>query len=248
MTQVTINGKTALVSGANRGIGRATTIELLERGAAKVYAGARYPQTLEDLQAKYGERLVPVALDLKNDESIKTAALLAKDVDILINNAGVLLGSAVLSEGAVEELSDNLEVNVYGLLKLSHAFVNQLSKETPTAIVNVSSLAGLANMPVIGTYSVSKAAVHSITQGLRAELAAKNVLVSGVYPGPIDTEMVRGMEMDKDTPENVAQAIADGIENGIEDIFPDQMSAQAGQFFLQNPKGVEGEFGKFLPA
>lgn len=248
MTQVKVNGKTAFVSGANRGIGRATVIELLERGAAKVYAAARATDKLSDLKEKYGERLVPVALDLTKDESIAAVANSISDVDILINNAGVLFGSTMLAENAVEELADNLEVNVYGLLKLTHALMPAIKKESETAIANVSSMAGLGNMPVIGTYSVSKAAVHSITQGLRAELANDNVLVSCIYPGPIDTEMTATMDMDKDKPENVAKAIIDGIENGTEEIFPDKMSVQAGQFYLQDPKAVEGEFGKFVPA
>ncbi len=248
MTQVKVNGKAAFVSGANRGIGRATVIELLERGASKVYAGARNPEKLSDLKEKYGDRLIPVTLDLTNDQSIKAAAELANDTDILINNAGVLLGTTMLSVQALKELTDNIEVNVYGLLKLTHAFIPTLKKSTATAIANFSSLAGLGNMPVIGTYSVSKAAVHSITQGLRAELANDNVLVSGVYPGPIDTEMTASMEMDKDTPVNVAKALVDGLENGAEDIFPDNASVQAGPYYLQNPKAVEGEFGKYMPA
>lgn len=246
MTQVKIQGKTLFVSGANRGIGRSTVIEFLERGAAKVYAGARKPDTLNDLKEKYGDRLIPVSLDLTNDSSIKEAANVAKDIDVLFNNAGILAGSTNLANDAAADLASNLEVNVYGLLKLTHAFIDDIMKESPTAIVNVSSLAGLANMPVIGTYSVSKAAVHSITQGLRAELSENDVLVSCVYPGPIDTDMIRGMEMPKDTTENVAKAIADGLENGVEDIFPDQMSIQAGAGFLANPKGIETEFAKFV--
>lgn len=247
MTQVKVQGKTAFVSGANRGIGRATVIELLNRGAAKVYAGARNPDRLSELKAEFGDRLVPVKLDLSDDSSIKSAAETAQGIDILVNNAGVLLGTTMLSEKAISELEDNFNVNVYGLLKLTHALVKDLKKERETAIANVSSMAGLGNMPVIGTYSVSKAAVHSITQGLRAELAGNNVLVSGIYPGPIDTEMTAAMEMDKDTPENVAKAIVDGLENGVEEIFPDKMSMQTGSFYLQDPKGVESAFGKYVP-
>lgn len=248
MTQVKVNEKVVFVSGANRGIGRATVIELLERGASKVYAGARDTQKLSDLKEKYGERLIPVELNLTDDDSIQKAAKTAEGIDVLMNNAGVLVGSTMLSDKALEEVEGNMEINVYGLLKLTYAFIPALKKSSATAIVNFSSLAGLGNMPVIGTYSVSKAAVHSITQGLRAELANYNVLVSGIYPGPIDTEMTAAMEMDKDTPENVAKALVDGLENGVEDIFPDNASSQAGPFYLQNPKAVEGEFGKYMPA
>ena len=246
MTQVNPKGKVVFVSGANRGIGKSITIELLERGAAKVYAGSRNIDTLSDLKAKYGERLVPVVLDLSNDTSISQASKVAADVDILINNAGVLVGGEVLTKSAIKGLQDNFEVNVFGTLKLTLAFKEQLKKSSETAIVNLSSLAGLANMPVIGTYSVSKAAVHSITQGLRGELVNDNVLVSCAYPGPIDTDMVRGMEMPKDSPENVTKSIVDGLENGTEYIFPDQMSAEAGPVYLASPQGIETQFGSFV--
>ena len=221
-------------------------IELLNKGAAKVYAASRNTDSLNELKAKYGDRIVPIALDLTNDDSIAAVKDQVKDLDILINNAGVLLGSHNLSGDAISDLENNFEVNVFGLMKLTLNLVDLLKKESPTAIVNLSSLAGLANMPVIGTYSVSKAAVHSITQGLRYELAAFNVLVSGVYPGAIDTEMTKSMDMPKDTPLNVGINIVKGIENGTEYIFPDQMSEQAGNFYLANPQGVEGEFGKYV--
>ena len=108
--------------------------------------------------------------------------------------------------------------------------------------MNISSLAGLGNMPFGATYSVSKAAVHSITQGIRAEMIPHNTLVVGVYPGPIATDMTQGWDMDKDSPQNVAKSIVDGIENGVEDVFPDVMSSQVGPFYASNPKGVEQQF------
>ncbi|MFK7810535.1 MAG: SDR family oxidoreductase [Saprospiraceae bacterium] len=248
MSNLTLNpqGKTAFISGANRGIGRAIAEELLERGAAKVYAGARRLESLEELTAKYGDRIVPVALDVTNDDSIKAATEKINDIDILVNNAGVLSGGGILSPNAVESLQQNLDVNVWGLVNLSNALANQLKKEQPTAIVNISSLAGLGNMPMIGTYSVSKAAVHSLTQGMRAELADHNTLVVGVYPGAIDTKMTAEMEMDKDTPQNVAKNIVNALEAGKEDVFPDAMSEQVENFYASNPKGVEQQFATFV--
>jgi len=100
-------------------------------------------------------------------------------------------------------------------------------------------------MPMVATYSVSKAAVHSLTQGMRAELKDSNVLVMGVYPGPIDTDMAKDLPMDKDTPENVAKNIGDGLKEGHEDVFPDVMSAQIGAFYASSPKGVEQQFADF---
>jgi NAD(P)-dependent dehydrogenase (short-subunit alcohol dehydrogenase family) len=248
MSNLTIKvaGKTAFVTGANRGIGRAIVIELLERGAAKVYAGARKTESLSDLKKTYGDRLVPIQLDVTNATQIAAASALANDVQILINNAGLLNFGGFFTDSAIESFNKDLDVNVHGLVNVTRAFIDTLRQQSQAAIVNVSSLAGLGNMPVIGTYSTTKAAVHSITQGFRGELAKENILVTGVYPGPIDTEMTAAMAMDKDSPENVAKAVVDGIENGAEDVFPDQMSVQAGQGYSTSPKDIEKAFAAYV--
>ncbi len=243
---VTIKGKSALVSGANRGIGRAITEALLNNGASKVYAGARKISSLDSLKEKYGERLVSVELDVTKDETIENAAKTANDIDILVNNAGVLVPGNFGFGNFLESMRTNFDVNVWGLAKLTDAFYNELKSKDSAAIVSVSSVAGLANMPVASTYSASKAAVHSIVQGLRGELKDSNVLVCGVYPGPIDTDMAKGFEIEKDTPENVAQNVINAIENGVEDIYPDVMSSQLGEAYATNPKAVEIQFSSFL--
>lgn len=246
MTKVNPKGKIVFVSGANRGIGKETVIELIEKGAKKVYAASRKVEALQELVDQFGDKVVPVELDLTNSASIQAAAKSVGDIDILINNAGVLIGGYSSAENSLETLKQNFQVNVFGLIELTQAFSKSFEKASETAIVNLSSLAGLANMPVIGTYSVSKAAVHSISQGLRAEYKDKNTLVACVYPGAIDTEMTKQMDMPKDTPKNVAKYIVAALIEGVEDVFPDQMSAQAGPGFLANPKAIEGEFAKFM--
>ncbi|MFY0651254.1 MAG: SDR family oxidoreductase [Cyclobacteriaceae bacterium] len=248
MSEVKINvkGKVVLISGANRGIGRALVVEALNRGAEKVYAGARNVETLSSLAQEFGDQLVPVHLDVTDENSVKNVAKAAGDVEILINNAGVLAGGGFAVPGALESLQNHLDVNVFGLVRLTSAFVDIIKAKDSGAIVNVSSAAGLANMPSIGTYSSTKAMVHSITQGLRGELANENVLVAGVYPGPIDTDMAKGFEMDKDSPENVAKNTYDALDSGVEDIFPDTMSAQVGAGYAQNPKAIEKEFGAYV--
>lgn len=236
------NGKTALVSGANRGIGKAIVEELIERGASKVYAGARNIESLNGLKSEYGDKIVAVELDVTKQETIDNVASQIDHLDILVNNAGRLAIGSLIAPDAVSSLKENMDVNVWGLLKLSNAVGNHFVKENPSVIVNISSLAGLGNMPFGATYSVSKAAVHSITQGMRAEMIPNNTLVVGVYPGPIDTDMTDAWEMEKDSPKNVAKNIVDGIENGVEDVFPDAMSAQVGPFYATNPKAVEQQF------
>lgn len=241
-TKINPNGKTAFVSGSNRGIGKAITVELLERGAKKVYAGARDISSLEDIKVIYGDRLVPIELDVTDENSINQAASKVEDIDILVNNAGVFELGGIFSEQAIDSLDTNLKVNLWGLVKLSRAVVEQLKQPKDTAIINISSVVGLANMPMASTYSATKAAVHSLTQGMRGELADNNVLVMGVYPGPIDTDMAKDIPMEKDSPENVAKNIVQGLINGTEDVFPDVMSEQVGSLYATNPKGVEDNF------
>jgi len=243
--KVEIEGKVALVSGANRGIGRAITVELLENGAKKVYAGARKASSLDELKEKYGERLVPVELDVTNNETIDNVVKIAGDVEILVNNAGVFVFGNFLQGNALESLDSNLDVNVKGMAKLTSAFIGSLKDRESAAIVSVSSAVALGNMPMGLTYSASKAAVHSIMQGIRGELKGSNVLVAEVYPGPIDTDMTKGFEMEKDTPENVAKNVIQGIKDGSEDIFPDPMSKQVGETYASNPKAVEKQFADF---
>ena len=241
-----VNGKVAFVTGSNRGIGKAIVIELLNKGAKKVYAGARNTETLCELKEKYGERLIPVKLDVTNEKEIAGASALANDVHILINNAGIGVFGGFFQDGAIDSLDKYLAVNVHGLVNVTRAFIDTLRSREQAAIVNLSSVAGLGNMPLIGTYSATKAAVHSITQGFRGELANEKILVAGVYPGPIDTDMAKEFDAPKDSPENAAAAIINGLEQGAEEIFPDPMSTQVGEGYSQNPKAIEKEFAGFV--
>jgi len=246
MKKISIEGKVALVTGSNRGIGKALTVELLENGAKKVYACARDTSTLDELKVKYGEKLVPLELDVTDDASIANAAKTATDVQILINNAGIFAFGNFLKGNLLESLKTNLDVNLWGVVKLTNALLNTLKSQESAAILNVSSVAGLASMPMGLTYSASKAAVHSVTQGLRGELASTNILVSGVYPGPIDTEMTKGFEMEKASPKTVAKNVIAGIKEGVEDIYPDPMSKQVGQAYASGPKAVEKQFSSYV--
>lgn len=248
MSEVKINveGKVAFISGANRGIGKAIAIALLENGAKKVYAGARDKSSLFDLVEQYGDRVVAIQLDVTDNASIENAARIATDTELLFNNAGVLHGGGFIHPEAVAGLQTNLDVNVIGLVRLTNAFADTIKKQEVGAIVNVSSVVGLASMPVIGTYSASKALVHSITQSIRGELSETNILVAGVYPGPIDTDMAKEIEMEKDSPQNVARNIIEALKEGVQDIFPDVMSVQVGAGYANSPKAIEQQFGAFV--
>lgn len=209
-----IEGKVVLVTGANRGIGRALVEEALRRGAKHVYAGTR------QLFAHPDERVTPLALDVTDPAQIQDAVARVGSLDILVNNAGIAL-SDDLSDVSV--LEQHLGVNLFGPYRVTQAFLPLLTRSRG-AIVNNVSIMALAPFPITPAYAISKAAAFNLTQSLRMLLAARGVRVHAVLTGPTDTEMTRGFEIPKASPESVAQAIFDGVENGEEDIFPDVMS------------------------
>ena len=239
-----ITGTTALVTGANRGIGRAVVEALVARGAAKVYATARNVDSLKELVATSGGRVVPLQLDVTNPEQIKAAATAAGDVRLLINNAGIVrkFGGDFADPQWIAASRDEFETNVVGVLAVTQAFTPALTRRPGSAIVNLASVVSLVNFPMVTTYSVSKAATHSLTQATRAQLAPQQVYVAGVYPGPIDTDMARDLPLEKTSPEATANAILDGIEARREEIFPDPYSQQLGALYQRDPKAVEAQY------
>lgn len=244
---VSIENSVALISGANRGIGKAIAEELLIKGIKKVYAGARNPESLKEMKEKYGDRLVPIQLDVTDQKSVDKVAEQAKDVNILINNAGVLIPGGYTSNNMLESLDQNFGVNVWGVARLTQALLPAIqAQNTGAAIATVSSVVGVGNMPMANGYSASKAAVHSMIQGLRGELQDSSVLVSGIYPGPIDTDMTKGFaDVEKDSPEVLARNVVLALEQGEEDIFPDSMAAQVKDAYFKAPKEVEKMFSSW---
>lgn len=209
-----INGKTVLVTGASRGIGRALVEEALRRGAARVYAAARHPGVHPD------ERVTPLTVDVSDGRQVQDAAASVESLDVLINNAGVQPVDDLSGPAPIEQA---LAVNLFGPYRVSLAFLPALTRSGGT-IVNNLSLAALAPMPFAPAYSISKAAALSLTQSLRMLLARRGVSVRSVLTGPVDTDMTRDLEIPKASPESVARAIFEGIVNGEEDIFPDVLS------------------------
>jgi NAD(P)-dependent dehydrogenase (short-subunit alcohol dehydrogenase family) len=242
MSAQRIAGTVALVTGANRGIGRAITEALLAAGAAKVYAAARNTGSLDQLKREYGPRVDLLTLDVTNGDQVAAAAAKATDVSLLINNAGVVsapLGASIADAGYFEAGRQEMEVNYFGVLRLVQAFAPVLATNGGGAIANVGSVVGLSNFPVFASYSVSKAAARSLTQALRVQLAEQGTQVFGIYPGPVDTDMAAKLEMDKATPTSVADEIIKGLEAGTLEIYPDPFAAQFGQQFEASPAGVE---------
>jgi NAD(P)-dependent dehydrogenase (short-subunit alcohol dehydrogenase family) len=211
---MTIADKTVLVTGANRGIGQALVEEALRRGAKRVYAGTRQPLSHSD------GRVTPLTLDVTDAAQIQAAVESVESLDILINNAGVALYDDLSDRAALEQ---HLAVNLFGTYGVTQAFLPLLTRSRG-AIVNVVSAAAFAALPVIPAYSISKAAAFSLSVSLRALLSGRGVTVQAVILGPVDTDMTRGFDIPKSSPEPVARGIFDGVENGEDEIFPDPVS------------------------
>lgn len=210
-----IAGKSVLVTGANRGIGRVLVEEALRRGAIRVYAGTRRPVSHPD------RRVTPVALDVTDAGQIRAAARQVESLDVLINNAGVAFYDDLTDPAVLEA---HLRVNLFGPYAVTQAFLPLLTRSRG-AVINNLSVNALAPLPIIPAYSISKAAAFNFTQSLRVLLAERGVTVHAVLTGPVDTDMTRGFDIPKTAPESVARAVFDGVEHGQEDIFPDPLSA-----------------------
>ena len=231
---------TILITGANRGVGEALVDEALRRGARKIFAGTRSGLSHPD------GRVVPLTLDVTSDSQIQRAAQGLEELDLLINNAGIALYDDLTTLAALEQ---QLAVNCFGSLKMSRALLPLLRRSGEGAIVNVLSMAALAPMPIIPAYSISKAAAHSMTQSLRLFLSREGVAVHAVFLGPVDTDMNRGFDIPKATPQSAAAGILDGVERGEEDIFPDPASRALAEGFRAGvAKALEREMAAFLPA
>jgi NAD(P)-dependent dehydrogenase (short-subunit alcohol dehydrogenase family) len=234
-TSRTIGDKTVLVTGANRGIGRALVEEALKKGAKRVYTGTREPWTHPD------GRVMRLAIDVTNRTQIREAVRQIDALDVLVNNAGSysLHGDDFTDRSLLER---HLAVNLFGPYDMIEAFLPLLAGSRGT-VVNVLSVASFAGVPFTPAYAISKAAAFSMTQSLRALLAKRGVSVHGVFPGPVDTDMTKGLDMPKASAESVARAIFDGIEKGEENILPDSMSVSLGESWRSGEaKALERQF------
>ena len=219
---------TALVTGANRGIGRHIAAQLLERGA-KVYAAARRPESLDLPGAE------PIALDITDPAAVEAAARRANDVDLLINNAALATTSSLL--GDLDLVHAEMNTNFWGTLSMVRAFAPVLSANGGGTIANIGSAAAWMAMPDGTAYAATKAAVWNMSNGLRHELAGQGTLVSSVHLSATDTEMGRDVALELNDPADVARATIDGIERGDWEIIVDEQTAMAKEWLAKDPKG-----------
>ena len=234
-----IENKAILITGANRGIGRALVDEALRRGVKKVYAGTRSALGAAD------KRVTPLSLDVTDARQVQQAVEQVDSLDVLINNAGIAIYDDLTNFEVIEK---HLAVNFLGLLRVTHAFLPAL-RRSHGAIVNNLSMVGLAALPIIPAYSLSKAAAFNMTQSLRALLASQGIRVHAVVLGPVDTDMNRGFEIPKASRESVAAGIFDGLEKDQDEIFPDPASLSLAEGWRNGAlKALEHEFSAFVPA
>lgn len=236
-----IQGKTVLVTGANRGIGAELVHTLIRSGAGKIYAGSRDLVNLPDFG---DDRVSFVKLDITKADDITAAAKKIGGIDILINNAGAMFSNNIVS-ATQEELASDINVNYFGTIRVMQAFIPAIEKNGGGIIANILSVLALAPMTSTAGYAASKAAMHSATQAARGLLKSKNIKVVGIYPGPIDTQLSSELHVEK-TPANVAaEEIVNGLINDLEDIYPDPISQQASRFWGTDPKGLEHHFSSY---
>jgi len=235
-----VAGTTALVTGANRGIGKAIVETLLQNGAAKVYAAVRILESAQPLVAEHGPSIVPILIDLDKPDTIPAAAQVADHVQLVINNAGILCCAKPFDTNAITNLQEEINTNVFGLLRMAQAFAPVLKANGGGAFVQLNSLASLRSFPQFSTYCASKAAAYSLTQAIRSELAEQNTHVLSVHPGPIDTDMAvdAGIQDLAEPTTLVSEGIVAALAAGDFHLFPDTYAKEIGAAYESFAKAV----------
>lgn len=243
-----LSNSVALVTGANRGIGRVFVAELLKRGASKIYVAARDTASLKDLLKEGDRRLVPLPLDVTDPDQVAAAASIASDVTLLINNAGYAAFEGALSAPDSDDARREMEVNYFGTLALTRAFAPTLANAGGGALLNMLSMLSLVSLPVAATYSASKAASLSLTRSLRAELGAQGTQVVGVLAVQTETEMGAKLPEPRMTPQEVVTDALDAIEAGTNDeIVAGNQSRAIYAAFVADPKALQEKMSTRLP-
>ena len=243
-----VQGCTALVTGANRGLGRALVDALLEAGAAKVYATARDPAALRALVDASGGRVVARELDVTRDDDVAAAAAACRDVTLLINNAGINRNQGLVAANSLDDAKAEMASNYFGTLAMCRAFAPVLKGNGGGAIVNVLSILAKATIPAMGSLCASKAAALRMTEGVRAELAAQGTLVVALMTGALDTDMSRDFQGPKSAPADVARALLAAVDARAEEVYHGPMTEWINGVLTGDAKSLEAELAKYLPA
>lgn len=235
-----IRDKVALVTGANRGIGKAIVEAFLKHGARKVYAAVRNLNSAAPLTDRYGNKVVPVRVDLTQPETVFALAESSPDAEVVVNNAAIFRTSTPLDDDAIDALEEAMKVNVFGLVRMAQAFAPVLKKNGGGAFVQINSIASLKCSSNFATHSASKAAAYSITQALRELLGQRNTMVLSVHPGLIATDMAdsAGLAGTAEPPSVVGEGIVDALKSGEFHLFPDTMARRIGNAYCSFSREV----------
>jgi NAD(P)-dependent dehydrogenase (short-subunit alcohol dehydrogenase family) len=242
-----LTGKVALVTGANGGLGQYYVQALQSQGVGKIYAGARDPKALQSLVTNHPDLVIPIALDITDEQSVNRAAMQCQDVTLLINNAGVGFNQGLVAARDLSHARMEIEVNYFGTLMMCRAFAPVLKQNGGGAIINMVSMVARVNLPFNGSYSASKAATLSLTQGVRAELAAQKTLVIAVLPATIDIGMGKLYPDPKVSPEEVVSDALQAVVDGTEEVYPGEQAKQMAEQLLREPKALEKALAMMLP-
>ena len=240
-----IQDSIALVTGANRGLGREFVEQLIAAGASKVYASARDISSLDTLVKTHPGRIEAVLLDIARGDQIEAARARCTDVNLLVNNAGINRGKGLIAADSMDHAIAEITTNYLGTLAMCRAFAPQLKGG---AIVNVLSILAKVALPAMGSLCASKAAGLRMTEGVRAELAAQGTLVVAVMTGAVDTDMSRDFQGPKSSTIDVAQAVVAALKNRDEEVYVGDMAGWINSEMAQDPKNIERELAKYLPA
>ncbi|WP_207841920.1 SDR family oxidoreductase [Williamsia soli] len=238
-----VNNQIALVTGANRGIGRQFVLELLDRGVSKVYATARRPETLDFAD----NRVVPVRLDLLDHESVVAAAATASDVTLLVNNAGISTGASLIT-GDLAEIRREMDTHFWGTLDVIREFTPALAVNGGGAIVNVLSALSWFATPSTGSYSAAKAAEWNMTNGVRLELSSQGTFVQGVLLGAADTDIAAGYDGPKIDPREVPRCSLDGLGEGSIEVIVDDWTSMVKASLAGDPATFYAQMSELLGA
>lgn len=242
-----LEGAVVLITGANGGIGKEFIKGLQKAGVAKIYACARKVETLAELQASDPNRIIPTKVDVTNLDEVNQAAKNCSDVTLLINNAGVSRDTGLIAAPDMEGARLEMETNYFGTLAMCRAFAPVLKANGGGAILNLVSLVAKLNLPFMGSYCASKAAELSLTQGVRAELAAQGTLVVAAMPGTVDTKFAAHYPPPKVSPDEVVRAALQAVVDEVEDVYPGEQATYMSTELLKDPKGVEKQVAGLLP-
>jgi NAD(P)-dependent dehydrogenase (short-subunit alcohol dehydrogenase family) len=244
MTTQQIKGANVLVTGASRGLGLGLITAFAERGAARVFAGCKSPEGVAAVASLNLVNVTPLLLDVTNANQIRELPAQIKQLDILVNNAGIASACGFTSENTLEVATAEMNTHYFGPLMLLQTLLPLLRESAQAGIINIASIAAISNFKAMGTYSASKAALHFMTQGLRAELSDSPIFVQGVYPGPFDTRLAAGFDGYKQSPGAIANTVLDLYRERVSEVFPDDFSKAMYETFLASPKKLEEIFSQ----